>query len=88
MMKKKKLTKKYSLIKDGEKVKFIYLKEPNTVGSKVISFLTVLPTEFGLHNSIDIDMQFEKSFLEPLKVITNCIGWQIEKTASLESLFE
>lgn len=88
MLKNKKLTKKYSLIKDGEKVKFIYLKEPNTASSKVISFLTVLPTEFGLHNSIDIDMQFEKSFLEPLKVITNCIGWQIEKRASLESLFE
>ena len=87
LIKKNKLTKKYSLIKDGEKVKFVYLKEPNPTGAKVISFLHVLPPEFQLHNSIDIDMQFEKSFLEPLKGITNCIGWKIEKQATLESLF-
>ena len=87
ILKKKKLTKKYSLVKDGEKVKFVYLKEPNPAASKVISFLHILPPEFELHNSIDTDMQFGKSFLEPLKVITNCIGWKIEKQATLESLF-
>lgn len=83
-----KLTKKYNLIRDGEKVKFIYLKEPNLSGSKVISFSQVLPAEFNLHNSVDFDLQFEKSFLDPLKTITDCINWKIEKRATLESLFE
>lgn len=87
-LKNKKLTKKYSLIKDGDKVKFIYLKEPNMIGSKVISFINTLPKEFNLNSCIDFDMQFEKSFIEPLKTITNCIGWKMEKTATLESLFE
>jgi len=86
-LKNKKLSKKYSTIKDGEKVKFVYLKEPNTVGAKVISFPVHLPQEFNLHNSIDYEMQFQKSFVDPLKGITECIDWKMERTSTLEQLF-
>ena len=48
---------------------------------------TVLPTEFGLHEYINYNMQFEKSFLEPLKTILSCVGWDYEKRATLEGLF-
>jgi DNA polymerase elongation subunit (family B) len=83
LIKKKNLTKKYSLIAEGEKIKFIYLKQPNTVQSNVISFQQVIPKEFDLVKYIDHQTQFEKSFLEPLKIILDCIDWKTEKTNTL-----
>jgi len=86
-IKKNKLTHKYPLVKDGEKIKFIYLKTPNKITENVISFMGQFPKELGLDNSIDYDLQFEKSFLDPLKVILDTIGWKPEKIATLEFLF-
>jgi len=37
---------------------------------------------------IDYEVQFEKTFLDPLRFILNSIGWNYEKQASLESFFE
>jgi DNA polymerase elongation subunit (family B) len=85
---KEKLDKTYPLIKEGEKIKFIYLKEPNTIQSNIIAFPVVLPKELDLHRFIDYDVQFEKAFLEPLKIILNAIGWKTEKTSSLEDFFK
>jgi len=87
MMKEKELTKSYPLIQEGEKLKFTYLKTPNPLKEDVISFPVRLPKEFGLHEYVNYDLQFEKAFIEPIKVILNCIGWQTEKQSSLESFF-
>jgi DNA polymerase elongation subunit (family B) len=82
------LTDKYRLIQGGEKIKFIFLKEPNTVQSNVIAFPEGdIPKEFDLHKYIDYNTQFEKSFLEPLKIILEAIDWKAERTASLEDFF-
>jgi len=86
-VKKHKLTNKYSLIGNGEKVKFIYLKEPNIIHEDVISFIQDFPRELDLDKYIDYELQFEKSFLKPLKAILDAIGWNVEKTANLESFF-
>jgi len=83
----KKLQHKYPIIKDGEKVKFLYLRTPNRIGENVVSFFQTLPTEFGLDKSIDYDLQFKKSFLDPLQVILDTIRWQAEKVPSLEEFF-
>ena len=85
--KKNKLQHKYPLIQDGEKIKFVYLKTPNKFGENVISYLQTLPKEFGLDKQVDYDLQFSKSFLDPIKVIMDTIGWKPEKIASLEFLF-
>ena len=85
--KKNKLTHKYPLIRDGDKIKFVYLKNPNKIGENVLSYLQTFPRELGLDRYVDYDLQFEKSFLEPIKVIMDTIGWQPEKIASLEFLF-
>ena len=85
--KKNKLTHKYPLIQDGEKIKFVYLKTPNKINENVISYLGTFPREFGLDKQVDYDLQFSKSFLDPIKVIMDTIGWQAEKVASLEFLF-
>ena len=74
-LKQMNLTKKYPLIQEGEKIKFIYLKMPNHLKDTVISYPGRLPKEFGLDKYIDYDVQFEKSFLEPIKVILDCMNW-------------
>ena len=86
-IKKNKLTHKYPLIQDGEKIKFVYLKTPNKINENVISYFQTFPTELGLDRQVDYDLQFEKSFLDPLKVIMDAIGWKPEKIATLEFLF-
>jgi DNA polymerase elongation subunit (family B) len=84
---KNNLTNKYSLIQNGEKIKFCYLKKPNIIHENVISFIQDFPTELGLDMYVDYDLQFEKSFLEPLKIILDVIGWNVEKTVNLELFF-
>ncbi len=86
-IKENKLTNKYSLIQNGEKVKFIYLKKPNSIHENIISFIQEFPKELNLDKYIDYDLQFEKAFLEPLKIILDAIGWKVEKTVNLESFF-
>jgi hypothetical protein len=53
----------------------------------VISYPGRLPVEFGLQQYIDYDLQFEKAFIEPIKVVLDCMGWTTEKQNSLESFF-
>jgi DNA polymerase elongation subunit (family B) len=86
-LKQHNLTKKYQLIQEGEKIKFTYLKMPNPFKDTVISYPNRLPTELGLDNYIDYDLQFEKAFLEPIKVILDCMKWTTEKVSSLEDFF-
>ncbi len=83
-----KLTNKYPLIQEGDKIKFIKLLEPNPFKFDVISYITKLPSEFKLKDYIDYNIQFQKTFLDPLSFILNSIGWSYEKKASLESFFE
>ena len=86
-VKENKLTNKYSLIANGEKIKFLYLKKPNIIQENVISFIQDFPRELNLDKYVDYDLQFEKSFVEPLKSILDAIGWSVEKTVNLESFF-
>jgi DNA polymerase elongation subunit (family B) len=87
MIKRHKLQSKYPMIQEGEKIKFVYLKEPNPIGENIIAYFQTLPSEFNLNKYIDYDMQFEKSFLEPLKSVLDTIGWQVERRGTLESFF-
>ena len=86
-LKQHRITNKFPLIQEGEKIKFIYLKTPNPIGENIISFFNTIPKEFGLDRYIDYTKQFEKSFLEPLKNVLDCIGWKHERTGSLSSFF-
>ena len=86
-IKQNKLSNKYSLIQNGEKIKFCYLKKPNIIHENVISFIQEFPKELNIDKYVDYDLQFEKSFLEPLKSILDSIGWEVEKTVNLDSFF-
>ena len=86
-IKDNKLTNKYSLIQNGEKIKFCYLKKPNIIHENVISFIQDFPKELGLEKYVDYELQFDKGFLEPLKIILNAIGWSSEKSSTLDAFF-
>ncbi len=85
--KKKKIDHKYATIQNGEKIKFCYLKTPNWMHENVISFIQDFPTELDLDKHVDYDLQFSKAFLDPIKVILDCIGWETERKNTLESFF-
>ncbi len=86
-IKEKGLEKKYSMINNGDKIKFVYLKKANPIRENVISFNNEFPHELGLAKYIDYELQFEKAFLEPVKNILDAIGWNVEKTVNLELFF-
>ena len=87
-LKQFKLHRKYPLIQEGDKIKFLKLVEANPFKFDVISYVTKLPSEFKLQEYIDYDIMFQKTFLDPMSFILNSIGWTTEKTASLEAFFE
>jgi DNA polymerase elongation subunit (family B) len=87
LLKQHGLENQYEAIKEGEKIKYVYLDPKNPIREDVIAFPEVLPPEFGLHRYIDNTTQFEKSFLDPAKIILNAIDWRAEEEASLEDFF-
>lgn len=87
-VKKKNLEKKFELIQEGEKIKFLYLVEPNPISENCIAFIGQLPDELGLTKFVDYNTMFEKSFIEPLNAIIEGMGWSAKPQASLASLFD
>ena len=78
---------KYQAIRDGDKIKFVYLRTPNPIQEDVIAFTTTLPKELGLHAYIDYDKQFEKVFSDALQIVIEPLGWKTQEETSLEDFF-
>ena len=77
-IKNNKLAKKYPLIQNGEKIRYVHLKNPNPYQCNAFTFITECPTELDIIKYVDYNKQFEKSYIEPLKFITNAINWHID----------
>jgi len=86
-IKDKSLGKMYPLIQNGEKIKFCYMRMPNPIKENVIAFPGYLPESLGLHNYVDYNKQFDKTFIEPLLPILDAVGWSVEKKNTLEEFF-
>jgi DNA polymerase elongation subunit (family B) len=86
-VKKNGLDKKYAAIRDGDKIKFVYVRTPNPLQEDVIAFSQELPKEFGLDSYIDYDKQFEKVFLDALQIVIQPLGWKTQEQSSLEDFF-
>jgi|TARA_B100001250_G_scaffold8502_2_gene7245 DNA polymerase elongation subunit (family B) len=87
LLKDKSLNLKYENIQEGDKIKFLYLKEPNSLHENTIAFVTKLPKEFEITKYVDYDLIFQKAFIDPLENILKPIGWNTEPQATLEDLF-
>ena len=88
LIKQHKLENTWEFINNGEKGKFLWLREPNNVGSDVISYMTVIPNEFKVRDYIDYQKMFQKIIVEPMEGILDPIGWSIEKKLTLTNFFE
>ena len=88
LIKQHKLENTWEFINNGEKGKFLWLREPNNVGSDVISYMTVIPNEFKVRDYIDYQKMFQKIIIEPMEGILDPIGWSIEKKLTLTNFFE
>lgn len=75
-------------ISDGDRMYFVYLKMPNPIKENAIGFSDSLPPEFKLHKFVDKSMQFSKTFLDPLQLVLNAIGWDAKPKAKLDNFFE
>ena len=87
LLKEMNLSEKYPIIQDGEKIKFVYLKEPNPIKDRVMGMVSEFPSEFSLEEFVDYETQLQKTFLDPLDGVLSAIGWKYEKSASLEDFF-
>ena len=87
MLKEYGIEKRYDPINEGDKIKFCYLRLPNPTKGNVIAFPNVCPSKFGLLQYVDYDLQFEKTFLEPLKNITEAIQWKLDRQKTLEDFW-
>tara|TARA_B100000575_G_scaffold294449_1_gene310471 strand:+ start:3004 stop:5517 length:2514 start_codon:yes stop_codon:yes gene_type:complete len=86
-IKKNSLDKKYELIGNGEKIKFVYLKVPNPIKENIIAYNNNLPEELDLHTYVDYNKQYEKAFVEPIKHLLDALEWDVEPTNTLEAFF-
>ena len=88
LVKQKKLGHKYPFIQEGDKIKFLNLKLPNKYQCTAMTFITKLPKELDIHSLIDYNVQYEKSFVEPLKFITDKMNWLIDKSYGTQGTLE
>ena len=85
-IRERQLDNKYPLIKNGENLKFCYLKSPNPIKEDVIGFVQRFPNELELEKYVDYQKQFDLTFLQPLTKILDVIGWKTEKNYTLDGL--
>jgi DNA polymerase elongation subunit (family B) len=82
-------SKKHERIRSKDKIKFLYLKMPNPVRQDVFGFPTneKLPAEVALDKYVDYDKMIDKTFIAPLKILTDAAGWSLTEKSSLEDFF-
>lgn len=87
LLDKHNLNATFKKIEDGDKIKVLHLKDPNIINNNGIAFIDLLPENLNIENYIDKETQFIKTFLDPIKRITDIMGWETEEKFTLEEFF-
>lgn len=77
------LAGRYPKIRDGEKIRFCYLKPQNPLRCNVIAAPNTLPAEWKLEQFLDRQEQFEKTLASPLEAVISHAGWSVRPVATL-----
>lgn len=83
MLAEKGLKSEYRTIRNGDKVKLVYLKKANPTHNNTIAYPDILPPEFGLEKYVDKSTQYRKTYLDPVESLLSIIGWTAEKKSTL-----
>ena len=77
------LANRYTQILVNDKVKFLYLREPNPLGANTFAFID---NEFGelFREFVDFDLNWEKSFMKPLEILIKPLNWNMSASSSLD----
>lgn len=74
-------------ITDGSKIRILKLINPNPANVNYIAYVNELPEEFGLHEFIDRQGQYDNLYLNPIKSFTSIIGMKHEDNLTLDDFF-
>jgi len=75
---------KYYPIREGDKVKQVFLRMPNPASVEKLAFMRTIPEEFGLEKYIDRDTMWDKTVISPTKIILTAIGWTPRQVNSFD----
>ena len=85
-IKKDDLDKEYEEIKNGDKIKYTYMKMPNPLFENIISFKDKFPEKVISKDYIDHNLQFETYYEKTVTDVMEILG--MTKEDSLEDLFD
>lgn len=78
----------FNPINNGDKIKYVFLKRNPITNADVIGFNdSQFIYSTGLDKFVDYDRLFERTFLNPVKTLTDVINWKIDKNSALMELF-
>lgn len=85
-------TSKYEKFKSGDKVRIVYLKNPNKYNIDTIGFKGDWPEEFNEIFVVDYEKMFAKVFYAAIERFYDAVGWKLRKPSEnleveLEDLF-
>jgi DNA polymerase elongation subunit (family B) len=84
-VKKNKLEGKYPLIRNGDKVKYTYLKLPNPIKEDVIAYSTSFPEEIIPKKYVNYGLQYHKAYESSVTELLTILGFSAG--SSLEDFF-
>lgn len=84
-----KLLNQYSLIKEGEKIRFVWLKQPNTFNSETFGFINRLPKDQLITDCLDYETMYEKTYGHTITEMCERLNLSnlISTTTSIDDFF-
>ena len=73
------ISNKYEVISSGDKIRFVYLQQPNKYGIETIGFKYSFPEEYNSIFKIDYEKMFEKILFAGIERFYQGVNWQIRK---------